>query len=998
MWIEQMRIRGFGSLTGDVTFHPGLNMILAPNEAGKSTLAAALFALLYGVRSRGSGSRRTQKTEDYFRYRPLRGTSFEVSGILHLRDGRRLNVWRDLEGDRLRVVDLGSGKEVSDDFLRGASGDVLGSTLTGWTRGRFEKLAFIRQEGPAAQTAFSEFADRIALLFSSDDPGAGTVQQALAALETARRQYDGLTGQGAIQVETERSRLRSQLEALQGEMDACGRRQLEAQTALEEVAMLQSRHVALTEEVRRYEYLSALAREREVEAAIASREEAREVLRGLQMELESLGAYAEWNLEQVEELTGLSARILDRRGMLEAVRESLEELEGRKGLLEERIGASKALADLDAEACGAIDLDLERVENAQRRLESVHLDARAAEVGLGEYDLTPEEASGVDAAMRALPPEERAFLLGYAEARAGLEAKLASFTQDADAIGHSIREIDQERMFALKSARNQVVLSMVVLALMCVLLVLFHQHVWIFAPPVLVCMAWAVYGIVRIPASRKLHATERDYAEGKLESRREALRILQSELDGMEERFASCAREAGLSVEGMADRCRQYNRAQGAIHAWAATQERRRDLEEQRDGALERLRTIFRSVELLAEGTAITLEEARRCAREVRKSSETRDELRQVLREMARLVEQQGVLDAETETLAARTDVILREGGIPDDLSRSEALARYSDDARKKARLLQLRQERLPAAEQAAGTEAMLAALETELLHVRKIRNEQKIRHPEFARLEVTEPASVYEERRLEAQARLGEESERLSRREKDLAVELGRVREALPELESRKRILEAALRRVDRFDAATACAREVMDRVAGDVHARWSPLLTAALNEALAVYDTGWRVRLARDMSMVLEPVDGGPLLDAEGVARHLSRGMREQLYLTMRMLLARQLGRDDPLPLLLDDPFVNADDDRFVAGMEDVMEAADSGSQVFVFSCHALRYGQLAKLNPALKEAWIDLPVGAGENGSGHGGERSGTPDVGQGHAEAREGGGADGNDGKA
>lgn len=969
MWIEEMQIRGFGALGGEVGFHPGMNLILAPNEAGKSTLAAAVFALLYGVRERGGSSRRTQRTEDYKRYRPLRGSEFEISGIVRLRDGRRLHVWRDLEGDRLRVVDLVGGKEISDAYVEGSSGDVLGVTLTGLTRAQFEKVAFIRQEGPAAETAFSEFADRMAAVFSSDDPGAGTVQQALAALDTARRQYEGMTGQGTIQIETEQSRLRKQLEGVCGELETCQRKELQAQTEMEEVATLQARHLTLTEDVRRYEYLAALAREREVEASIASRQEAQRTLHDLRAELESLSSYAERNLDQVEELTGLSARILDRRGMREAVRTELAEMEGRVELLESRIGTSPALADLTAESCAAMDLDLERIGNAAMRLESVHLDARAAEAGLAEYGLTPEEAGRMDATMRAHPQEERAFLLGYAEARAGLEAKLASFLQDAGAIEQSIREIDQERTYALKSARNQVVLSMVVLALMCVLLVLFSQHVWIFAPPVLVCMAWAVYGILRIPASRTLHETERTYAAGKLASRQDALQELKRELAAMEERFAAHARDAGLDIDALDGHCRQYNRAQGAIHAWAATQERRRELEEQRDDALSRLRTLFVSVGLLAGDADMGLEEAQRYAHEVHQTNEMRVELRQLQRERTRLLEQGEILDAETETLIARTDEILREGGIDIDRPRSEALSQYSEDARKKARLLQLRHERLPEVEQAAGTDATIAALETELLHVRKIRNEQRMRHPHFASLTADESASTYEEKRLETQTRLGKEAERLAQREKELAVELGRVRETVPALQTRKLALEAGMRKVNRFDAATAAAREVMDTIAGEVHARWSPLLTEALNEALDVYGTGWRVRLARDMSMVLHPADGGPPLDAQAAALHLSRGMREQLYLALRLLLARELGRGESLPLLLDDPFVNADDERFVAGMEELMETADSESQVFVFSCHALRYGQLAKLHPGLKDAWIDLP----------------TPDAGQGASPA-------------
>ena len=40
----------FGKLEGQtLTFHPGLNVIPAPNEWGKSTWCAFLLAMLYGI-------------------------------------------------------------------------------------------------------------------------------------------------------------------------------------------------------------------------------------------------------------------------------------------------------------------------------------------------------------------------------------------------------------------------------------------------------------------------------------------------------------------------------------------------------------------------------------------------------------------------------------------------------------------------------------------------------------------------------------------------------------------------------------------------------------------------------------------------------------------------------------------------------------------------------------------------------------------------------------
>ena len=48
MIIEELTLDSFGALRGKAySFQPGLNVLLGPNEAGKSTLVNALFAVLF---------------------------------------------------------------------------------------------------------------------------------------------------------------------------------------------------------------------------------------------------------------------------------------------------------------------------------------------------------------------------------------------------------------------------------------------------------------------------------------------------------------------------------------------------------------------------------------------------------------------------------------------------------------------------------------------------------------------------------------------------------------------------------------------------------------------------------------------------------------------------------------------------------------------------------------------------------------------------------------
>jgi len=93
----------------------------------------------------------------------------------------------------------------------------------------------------------------------------------------------------------------------------------------------------------------------------------------------------------------------------------------------------------------------------------------------------------------------------------------------------------------------------------------------------------------------------------------------------------------------------------------------------------------------------------------------------------------------------------------------------------------------------------------------------------------------------------------------------------------------------------------------------------------------------------------------DAEGHAlpvEVLSRGTREQLFLALRLALARCYGRRGAaMPLVLDDVLVNFDAERAKAAAAVLRDFAAEGHQLLVFTCHE----HLLKLFQSLR-----LPVG--------------------------------------
>src|SRR5207247_9552954 len=189
MNLQRCRILGFGRLSNlELCFHAGLNLVFAPNEAGKSTLQQFRLGLLFGPSGDdGPHQRRSEAWVEKF----AAWRNAEYGGILwcRLANGRDLEIDRAFgkEDSRAEIRTAG-GEDITGSYEHRKNGDVVfaGAHL-GMTKDLFESLAVVRENRASDFHGPETIRDRITNLAQTGDEGL-SVARRLGQLEPEREE------------------------------------------------------------------------------------------------------------------------------------------------------------------------------------------------------------------------------------------------------------------------------------------------------------------------------------------------------------------------------------------------------------------------------------------------------------------------------------------------------------------------------------------------------------------------------------------------------------------------------------------------------------------------------------------------------------------------------------------------------------------------------------------------------------------------------------------
>jgi hypothetical protein len=933
--IERIRVEGFGALRDLDLAWPEGSVLLAvdPNETGKTTLCEAIVTALYGLpRLRGVATRVRELR------RPRSGAAMRV-GLDVAAEGRKWSIDRDLDAGTLRIVDRDRGLDATAEFLRAGGRDAFGETVTGGLgEPLFRATAYVKQNVLDTDRLEAGLTVELARIADSGG-GEASVVRALAALDLARREMPGATTGGSVSVETEISRLGKKIEGLKARRDALAQKRREAAQASAALSYRTRerdgarRRAALAELAAVAAERAALSDRLEVARAAADRRrETESEALALAPEAALFSDVALRDVDRLREERGSRPQALDAaRAALES---SLREAARDAGEMARRFGAVARLEDeprarLEAHLRSLGGLRKELAE-AERSLDA-HWEALRAD-GLAE------ELVRLD----AIPADDREFVLGAEEERTTLElegVKLDRKVADASALAAIVAG---ERAQRVRLARGMVLAA-------GALVPVITWFAWPSAGvPFYMTVSVAVFALTlgflgAIGWGRATRHRLGDEARSREEeggARRRASE-LRRRLSDLRLRLDKAARAAGFrDATALLKAHRRVRAADDRRRALAAATTRRDDAKA-RLGALDADLEPFRETPGLPPGIPGEDETARLLDLLVefgrlRQETRTREEV--LAKESERLARE----DADLRDLERRLRDALAATGVPGGLPIVEALLAVEAGRRKAAKFRQLQEHDLPArreAESAGDPEALaarLAALDAEIAS----------RSAEAGGGAAAAAGTPEEARRVAEEARAAvasAEDERASA-ERALAAATRAGGDTARDVEEDLEVSGALLRRATVFRDAVELARESLGAAAASVYSDFRRGLNEASRAILATWRTPYEALEFSDDLTLSARVKGGRIATKTEIEAGLSTGAREQLHLTARLAALRYLGTGAAgVPLLLDDPLVGADDERFVAVMRFLATEVLSERPVLVVSCHGWRHERL-------------------------------------------------------
>ena len=921
MKIESIYIRGFGRIVDKFFEFPNDSaaLIIEDNESGKSTLAAAILAGLCGFPRRKAAGEKF-KLKDI--YSPWNSENYAVEVVLSAA-GKKYKVDRNFAKDSFIVRDLDTNKDISAEF-----DSDLAYHFLGLPRDDFQRVAFIIGKDVNKFGSSANIQNQLASAVSGSYDTSGA-DIALENLNGVKYLDEGRL----VKIETAIERISKRIAEKQASMD-----NLDAQLdrAGDDAVNLDSEKEQAKELVKKLESLDIEyknARLCEVCRQIKDAQNSQNDVFQLKTELKSLEQFSNFPANRSTQLKSALARIRERQ-------EQLNELEKKKDELQNQISSIEKILDSAQQFTTAASDDLLQFETAKNSIkECMRACANKREEIEKEKRMLKAEGVDIDSSseqlckLETLSGSERDFIRSYKENQLQLESD-AHCTQDLlKEISESLQNISNAR----KSLRLRGITVLSVFGLAGVVSVcMLILHSLGVVPSLIITalsMAFAAAGAVSVSKAGSIRADEKAELASKFKTTEEETGEIAEKIRSNYSLIKQISDKAGFSDSpSMLDAYRKSEASAGRCELLNSLNAQMIQVEESLKSVCGRAnRLLIRFGESHSENISESLDHMSALLAKYLDEKKCYERANADMSDILRRIASKS--DSMKDELSFANSVFM-DAGIDTSQPLEDAVKIFDENEQKYNRYINIKDNLLPSAEK------HIISYED----VVKLNEEEKSLENQLGSLiskGCNRAASEIDCDRVAVRNDLEAANYNIIELEKKVGSCVDAYRCEYGVLQEDVSHLKQQLKRAARFGEAVQMSADVIREVSQDTYRRWAVALNYRASEILSRLNPDYDdLRFDESLKFTVHNVPSDRIIENNEVDSYLSTGAKDQIYLAVKLACCEELSERESIPIILDDPLIAADDNRFKSGFEYVTCELSQKHQIIILSCHRSRH----------------------------------------------------------
>lgn len=949
MFFENIDIKGFGCLKTSISFVPNqLNLVVADNETGKSTLVSAILAAFYDLTSfaEKNGDKRT------IRENVIPWTNPEEFGVVldFTINSVKWQIERDFNKDTVKLLKRDTNSIRTDQFRKEGGGYKIGEELIGLSCENFLKSFYLR-ENELFQIrdggGLTSHIKRVATTFE----GGVTSESAIDRLELALNEYPYPGERNGIKIKEAISRYYSKLESIQKELNQNETLLREIRLCCEKLNAIDSESNRLKRHRKKSEYMAILVEINDLQKITKRQEELKEKQNQLEQFVQKNEDLKNFPISESNRLFRLLGSIeksqetrdkfkkkLDQDVLkpLAKLKEDLQEIDLKIPLNEGKIHEFESVIGVYADRCS-------RLETARNEVNRISKDLNAKGLNSSRFN----KLRNVFADIKV---EDRQFIEEFGSIYASEDGKF----HEAQARREWIEQ-EQENIYNRKQQnRSKFRLFFIfasILALAGGALLIVSKGDWLGQVMTGLGLLFGAVGAISKFSSgnsdevRFMQLEEEDeIAQANEKQAREQLEVIDRRLTELSTKLGFSNSNKFLSVFINFDRV--YVITEPLVHAERDFEKAKLEEKSTRNSLLRFLNEASEEVDDKTDFLSL----GNKFLNQNQRVLELNNEINRLNEDRKNLNSEIDFIDTELASNTREYETIFEKSGIIDFISKEEATGKFKEKFEEFQKYQSIVFETLPSI-----SKELISNEDLQNKNDRIGRLREKISDSQI--MDEIEDINRSKEYHLEQLEKISKRTEQLFEEKKEklhsISVFYDNYTSERVRLLNKKDRVENELKSARSFKSEVEIALSILKEISHEVYKAWAKALSEDAEQFLKNLNPRYsNLLFEEDLSFsILDKKQKKTLLSTD-VETYLSTGAKDEISLAARLGISTFLARGMKysLPIVLDEPLSAADDEKFVAGMKYFIEKLSRRHQIIVLSCHEARHRWLLRQLPGI------------------------------------------------